>query len=441
MDFLLFLLVNATLFIRPGELAEGVANWPIYNVLILATLAVASLKVVPILSLKSLTAEPITTCVVGILAAVFLSHACRLDFWHAREGTIEFAKVVIYYLLIVAVVDSPARFRGFLAALVAFGMVLTSLALAHYHGWIEIPSLAAFADREIDAATGEEFMMMRLCSTGIYNDPNDLSMILLVCAGSCAYLAAPRAGGLPKLQWIPPAGLFLYALTLTHSRGGFLALLAGTITLFYARFGGKKAALLACLALPVLFVLFAGRQTNISTSEDTGQDRIQLWVASFQMLRESPLFGIGWNQYHEKSGAGLVAHNSFIHGYGELGFFGGTLFLGAFVYAAYTLHAIRRDDRRIGDELRRLRPYLLAMVVAYSVSMATLSRNYVVPTYMILGLVTAFLRLASRDDPALASPGGAIAPVDGRLMVRAGYLGIAFLIMANIFVKVFVRWG
>ena len=81
------------------------------------------------------------------------------------------------------------------------------------------------------------------------------------------------------------------------------------------------------------------------------------------------------------------------------------------------------------------------MVVAYSASMATLSRNYVVPTYMVLGLVTVFLRMVSRAAPELRSAGGPIAQVDGRLIVHAMGLGVAFVVLANGFVKVFVRWG
>ncbi len=440
MDFALFLIVNATLFIRPAEIVPDLVGLPIYNVLILLNLAAASSKVAGRFTFKTIRNEPITACVLGLLAAIFLSHASHLNFLLAREGAFEFSKVVLYYLLLVAVLDTPDRLRRFLMALVVFVSVLTGLALLHYHGAISVPSLGAVADREVDAETGEEFIVMRLCSTGIYNDPNDLSLILVVGTGACLFLAGARPSGLPRPHWLAPAGVFLYALTLTHSRGGFLALLAGMIVLFYARYGSRKAALLATIALPAMFVLFAGRQTSISAGEDTGQDRIKLWADGFTMFRESPLFGIGSNLYAEH--AGQVAHNSFVHPFAELGFLGGSLFLGAFVYAMSTLLALSGHAKTIANpDLRRLCPFLLSMVVGYAFGMLTISRNYIVPTYMVLGTVTAYLRLASADTPRIADAGGPIGVVTPRLFWRSVMVSVAFLVVANLFIKLFVHWG
>lgn len=440
MDFALFLLLNATLFIRPAEIIPDLVGLPIYNVLILLNLALASSKIVVRLSLTTLLTEPITACVLGLLASIFLSHATHFSFLLAGQGAFEFLKVVLYYMLLIAVLDSTERLRLFLAALVIFISILTSLALLQYHGTINIPSLDAFADREIDAETGDEYMVMRLRSTGIYNDPNDLSLILIVGTGACLFLAGPRPGGLPKPYWLAPAGVFLYALTLTHSRGGFLALLAGMLVLFYARFGLKKAVLLTIMALPVMFILFAGRQTDISAGEDTGQDRIQLWAQGFIMFCESPIFGIGQNLYAER--AGLVAHNSFVHPFAELGFLGGSLFLGAFAYALRTLLILCNHAREIDDPvLARFSPYLLGMAIGYAFGMLTITRNYVVPTYMILGLVAAYLRLVAANAPALVGTGRPISILDQHLLGRMGLISIAFLVVTNAFVKFYVRYS
>lgn len=118
-------------------------------------------------------------------------------------------------------IDTPARLIRFLWSLAGFTAVLTVLALLHYHEVISIPSLEAVADQEQDAS-GQKYVVMRLCSTGIYNDPNDLCLILLVAIGISAFgLSDPRFGMLRPL-WILPLLLFGYALTKTYSRGGFL---------------------------------------------------------------------------------------------------------------------------------------------------------------------------------------------------------------------------
>ena len=132
------------------------------------------------------------------------------------------------------------------------------------------------------------------------------------------------------MLWVAPLGMFLYALKLTYSRGGLLTFGAGFLTFIHARFGWKKAILVAGLLLPAVIVIFGGRATtvNVSSTGDTSQERIQMWAEGFSLFRQAPLFGIGMNQYAEHFL--LVAHNSFVEMYVELGFFGGTLFSGIF---------------------------------------------------------------------------------------------------------------
>src|SRR5205823_3488992 len=95
---------------------------------------------------------------------------------------------------------------------------------------------------------------------------------------------------------------------------------------------------LAAVVLPALFALFAGRQTDLSAAGGTGQARIQLWSEGLALFREAPFFGVGQGSYAEH--VDQVAHNSFVECYAELGFFGGTLFLGAFFCAVCVLRRL-----------------------------------------------------------------------------------------------------
>src|SRR5207248_1855272 len=108
--------------------------------------------------------------------------------------------------------------------------------------------------------------------------------------------------------WIALILVFGYALMLTHSRGGFLALLAGLVAFLQMRFGGAKTLGLGVLCIPLLLVVFAGRMTSISAGEGTGQSRIQLWSDGLMFFQQAPLFGIGMEAYHNVSFH--VAHNS-----------------------------------------------------------------------------------------------------------------------------------
>jgi O-antigen ligase len=435
MDFLLFLLLNATLFIRPAEVVPDLHNLPIYLVLILVCLAVSLVPVLKQLRPGSLHGRPITACVAGLLLTVVLSHGAHFNTWEARTAGFEFGKILLYYLLLVAVVNTPGRLRWFLFWLAGFAVVVAALALVQHHGVLRIPALEALKEKAFDPETGDRVEVVRLRSTGIYNDPNDLCLILLIGIAVSLYGLGSRRFGPARFLWLLPAGLFGHALLLTRSRGGFLALVACVLVLFRSRFGWARTILLGLVAVPAMFYLFGGRQTNINlTGEDTGQTRIQLWSEGLELFRQAPLLGIGQGHYAEE--VGLVAHNSYVHSFTELGVIGGTLFVGAFFFALSRLHKLGRRDAQIRDpELRRLRPYLAAIVAAYMAGMLTLSRCYIQPTYMVLGLATVYFRLTARY-PALPAPG-----FDLKLFLRLGLASGTVLAALYLFVRVFAQFS
>jgi hypothetical protein len=432
--FFLFFLVTATLFIRPSELFPALSTVPVYYLTIVPCIVVAFPSLLGQLTGRALSTRPITVCVLGMIAATALSHISRFNVYYLSIVMQEFPKVVLYYLLLVGLVNTKARLRVFLIFLVVLTGVLTTLALVHYHGIVYIPACEAVDDEEENAETGEVFILRRLCSSGIFHDPNDLCLILVTSMAICLYLLTEPRYGLFRVVWLGPLVLFGYALTLTYSRGGFLALLATVLILFYARFGWKKSIPLALLVVPAMFVLFGGRQTDLSTSGDTGQERIQVWAEGLALFRRAPLFGIGESRFVEE--IGKAAHNSYVHAYAEMGFFGGTVFLSIYylsLWLPYKLDA--RQLQAVDPELKRLRPYLMAMAAGYAIGMFSLSRCYIVPTYLYPGLITVYMGLASPEPfyPAVR--------FDSRLVQRLIIVSIATILFLYVYVRLMARWG
>jgi hypothetical protein len=430
-DFFLFLLVNLTLFIRPGEVIPALVGLPIYNCLILAALAAAAPRVIEHLRPASLVREPITACVLGLLPAVVLSHMVRLDTLPAREHAWEFSKVVIYYLILISVVNSLQRLRIFLYSVAVIAAALSAIALLQYYAYIDVPSLTVLQEKgEIDPATGDSILIPRLRATGIFNDPNDLSMIAVLALIVCAMGLFDRRFGLIRFAWLAPMGLLLGTLALTKSRGGLLACVGAAGTLSYFRFGLWKTAAAACLVVPAVLVL-GGRQSDLGTglSEGTGATRVELWSAGLIAVRRSPLFGIGYDKYAED--VGQVAHNSFVHCFVEMGLFGGALFLGAFWFSALRLWKLGRGFRTLPGMLasgtfRRLQPYLLSVIVGSAVSQSTLSRCYVVPTYLVFGAANAYF-LESRRQGLPAEVTLTPRRIGELLLVSFAYLAAIYL--------------
>jgi O-antigen ligase len=432
MDWFFFILLNAAFFIRPGDLLQS-ADLPVYNVLMIACLVVSGARVLQMI--RSSSQSPVTVCVLGLVVSCILSHLSRGRLGPALADGFYMVKIVPYYLLLIALVDTPKRLRSLIRWLVVFTLVLAALALGHYHGFFRIESLEAVQQADINPDTGEIYSFPRLCSTGVFNDPNDLSMILAEATIASVYFLESTTRGLGRWLWLVPIGVFLYALQLTYSRGGLIGFCLGLVILFHARFGWKKTFAISVVALPVLVALFGGRMTRIDVgnTSDTSQHRIQLWSHGFDLLREAPIFGVGMNTFADR--AGLVAHNSFVHTYAELGFVGGTLFAGAFYAAITGLIRLGQPGVAFFDRATmQLRPYVLAMTCSYCACMFSLSRPYTITTYTALGIAAAHLQIAGRWSSA-----GSV-QFDQRFVQRLFCVGIACVLFLYVFVRLFVRW-
>ncbi len=154
------------------------------------------------------------------------------------------------------------------------------------------------------------------------------------------------------------------------------------------------------------------------------------------MLREYPLFGVGQGMLPEYTR--LVAHNSYVHAFAELGIYGGTLFVGAFYLAISELRKLKSRVDLVPDlELQRLRPYLLGIVAGYGTGILTLSRVYIVPTYMVLGLAAAFIEIARARETDEPSP---LVTFDGILARRLALVGVISLISLEFGSRLMVSW-
>jgi hypothetical protein len=450
MAFFLFLLVNATLFIRPAEILPELQGIPIYNALILACLVAAIPELIQHLTARSLVEQPITVFVVGMMGAIAFSNLAQGRLDEAAAASLEFSKVVIYYLLLVSVVNTRQRLHVFLVCLLFFTVVLAVVAMLGFHGLYALPTTQQLP-RDPNMTEDEQFLEQlksgsditkRLDGTGIFKDANEFSLVMITGMLLSLYFFTAPGASLARALWLGTLALFGYGLLLTYSRGGFLAVLAGLLLLFGTRFGWRRALLLGGAGLPLLLLLSAGRMTDLSTDKGTGQSRIQIWSDWFKEFKNAPLSGKGKDGPTDGAALSLpgeeiklVAHNTFLHGYAELGFFGGLIFMGAFYACVWRLGRLSPGRAAVlDDELRRFHPYLLAVLVAFGVGMLTLTMCYHQLTYVIFGLVTVYGRLA-RTDPPLPEP-----RLDGALFQRLTVLSVAYLAALYVFVKVFVRY-
>ena len=102
------LLANAMLFIRPSELIPELYAVEIYRYVILACLAVSLPLVVQQFAVRYAGVPPIVTCVVLLLPAVFLSGLYHGNVELMQDSLIEYGKILIYFLLLIALITDTA---------------------------------------------------------------------------------------------------------------------------------------------------------------------------------------------------------------------------------------------------------------------------------------------------------------------------------------------
>jgi len=424
-DFVLFILVTALLFIRPNDFVPGMEEAPFYLVAIVPCILLSWHKLVPQLTRAAMRERPVLVFAIGIL--LFSIVPC---FLHSRfQLGLDFAagsiKLIILFLLIQAHLDSPRRLKLFVGCVVGTIMIPILLIVLNYHGVIYV---SAFKNVQDDNAG-----VLRLYGAGTFGDPNDICEIVNCAMIFSLYGLLDRGGGWTRVIWLAPLALFGHTLALTHSRGGFLGAVVGLVVLFRSRFRGTKSLVLTGATLALMFVVFGGRQTSFDTSEGTSQSRLQLWDAGFQLFTRAPLIGIGINQFNEH--VGHVAHNAFINTYAELGFLGGTLLFGQFYYCVNNLAKLGSKRVTLPDpEMRRLRPFLLASLASFATSEMSLTNANGPMSCVLLGLATVYIRLA---DPSPPLPDLFLSKrLVGRIIILSGL----FLAGLYVFTRLTVRY-
>jgi len=451
-DFALFIIVTAILFIRPTDFIPGLEQFPLYLIAIVPCILLSWHKLIPQLTIAGLQKRPILVFGIGIMLVGAISSLVHSGFEIGWLFVADFAKMLTFYVLMLAQLDSPRRIRSFLACLVAVILVPVVLAVLNYHEYIDISAFNPMNDlvaggpkappeagaqakdlAELRARAQEPDEVKRLGATGNFRDPNDVCEIVNCALIFSLYGLLNRSGGCLRIFWLGPIALLGHALGLTYSRGGFLAFLFGLMVLLWYYFGTKKALIAAGLALPLILVLFVGRQTSIDVRGGTGQTRIQLWDDGFQRMRESPVIGVGLGGFIVASSH--AAHNAFISVYAELGLLAGTFLVGQYFWCLTNLAKLGSKRVTLPDpEVRGLQPFVTASLASFAASEMSLTNSMHIVSYAMFGLASAFIQVAAPIPPLPDLL------LSNKLVGRILVFSSLFLVGLYVFVKVMVRY-
>lgn len=238
---------------------------------------------------------------------------------------------------------------------------------------------------------------MRITYLGFFGDPNDLGMFLVMNLAFLGYFFSEK-GGLNKILMPIIFGLICYGVLMTGSRGTILGVLGVIFLYYFFKKAGVKLIIFAIILAPIAATLMS-KFGGFSSSGSSANGRLEAWYAGIQMLISNPVFGVGksnFMDYHE-----LVAHNSYIHVAGEMGFPGYSIWGGTIVLSMLAAFRINKefnswDKVEEDQELKaryaaeiKMNQTLFYSMIGFMITAFFLSRQFSLLLFIFLGMQTA----------------------------------------------------
>lgn len=419
MLFFLLLLYLTVLYVRPGEMVPGLAGVPILPVLsgVASVVALASL----LTQRRHVRWLPQDLSVIGFWFAIIVSNAAWGWFGGAYAGGVKFLPVVFGYFLIRVAISSASQLRWAAGCLVALTVFLSVNGVVQRYTGTAFGSARAVTQRvAAESAETGAAVLSRTQGTGIFGDPNDLAMALVIALPFIFGLLLRPAGALrSRLTGVTLLAPVAMCLVYTGSRGGMLGACAAASVYAHRRFGRLLAVLVLGAIVVGLLAVGPSRFQQVDSQEESARGRLEAWSQGLTLLKARPLCGVGYGRFTEFNE--LVAHNSFVHSLGETGLLGGFFFVSLFYWSVRGLFT---GGEGVQGEWRDMQGRLVAALAGLATTAFFLSRQYSPVPFIVFGLVASFAELSPRQPVWSMRSTGAIVAwlLVGVLVVKAGIM-------------------
>jgi putative inorganic carbon (hco3(-)) transporter len=300
----------ALLYIRPEETIPALQGMRL--TLVISAVTFSGLLLRLLLNREPLVRSPLITMILGFTGAVLLS---TLQIDNTVEAGQDISKLALLIILVLNLVRTPERYRTFVTAILIFSAYLALFSIYY--------SSTGGANVHQDTVRSQ--------GTGIFNDPNDLASTIAAGLALCL-TRVPSARAFGRVLYLMLAGIMTWAIFLTQSRGGMLALLVvyGGFCFVSTRRKGIALVLAAVLGMG-LMAAGGGRMTQFDTEEESANSRFHFWAQGIDCLIGSPVTGVGYRQFPNYN-EGAAAHNTFVNCFAEVGLLGYFFWIGCIYY-------------------------------------------------------------------------------------------------------------
>jgi putative inorganic carbon (hco3(-)) transporter len=252
--------------------------------------------------------------------------------------------------------------------------------------------------------------------SGLYGNSNDFALVLDLSLPLALAFALSTKSIWKRCIWILAMLAMVYAVFLTASRGGTIALVVATLVCLW-HFGVKNRRYMLLL-LPIAMIgvwMFSGNSlrqrfdrmtvdpaTNDQNADSASvQQRKELLLESLKVTAQHPLFGVGPGNFAVVSGVWRVTHNSYTQISAEGGIPALVLYLFFFGCGIANLRDIKEYAKR-GKQINLFSMALAASLAAFFVGSFFGSAAYQLFPYSLVAYTGALRAIVERHRKALS---------------------------------------
>jgi O-antigen ligase len=382
-SLLLFMVVYCA---RPEDWIPGLSNVPLAKIAGILALVAFAFSLGQIRQRLPNEVIFVILLTVQLFATVLMSPVWRGG---ALNTTLDFAKIVVIVPVMVMAVNKATRLRRLL--FIQAASVATISAVAVWKGHMREGRLAGVLN-------------------GNYSNSNDLALAIVISLPLCVALLFLSRNVLSKVAWAVATLVMAYAVFLTGSRGGFLALAVATaVCLWEFAIRGRRTYLLVIVAFVGVVLclssstMLSGRlkgtfdsENDAASAYDSAEQRQHLFWRSLEVTAEHPLFGVGPGNFPIISDVWRVTHNS----YTQMSSEGGIPALILYVMVLWAGFKNLKRTRKLSDSNKEVKLFtgaLHASLAGFMVGSLFASYAYQFFPYFLVSYTTVLLRIAKEQ--------------------------------------------
>lgn len=402
LTFIALFFFSVVLYFRPYELVPSLSQYT-QMAFFFGVITLCIYFPTQIIVDGNLTARPREVNLILLFClAAFLSMPLATNPGEAyKEFSEVLLKAIVIFIVLVNVIRTEARLKLLIWLAFAVSIYLSFYAISDYTTGNFRAGNAYYNNVRIAGVIG-----------GIFGNSNDLALHLATMIPLAVGFALASKSFLRKILYIASAVLFVSAIVVTFSRGGFLGLFIAALVLTRKIGRRNKFLSTAALVITMLTLLtfapgsYLGRVSTIfnSAADVTGSSsqRTEILIRSIMVTLRYPLFGVGVGNFHYKSVQELVSHNAYTQVSAEMGIPALVIYVMLMVYPLRRLRQVERETQDRPDK-RKFYYWSIGIqtaIIAYMVSSFFASVAYQWYIYYLVGYAVALRRLYYLDQHA-----------------------------------------